>query len=141
MADQWFYTSDGQQVGPVSLLELRELASSGRLQPSDLVWKEGMFQWMPAGQTRGLFAPAAAEEATPPVPQPAAPADPAGEPVAAGAPGAPEPVTPRPRKSPPPPAGLSTGARVAIFGGITAAVLLVVAVVALAIVLNNREGD
>jgi len=55
MADEWFYTNDGQQMGPVSIAGLRELAARGGLQPSDLVWTEGMSTWAPAGDSRGLF--------------------------------------------------------------------------------------
>jgi hypothetical protein len=55
MADEWFYTNDGQQMGPVSIASLRELAARGGLQPSDLVWTEGMSTWAPASASRGLF--------------------------------------------------------------------------------------
>ncbi len=47
-SQEWFYTKDGQRVGPVSLEELQTLAASGGLQPSDMVWKQGMAQWTPA---------------------------------------------------------------------------------------------
>jgi len=69
MAD-WHYTKDGQQHGPVNSGEMRRLAAAGELLPTDLVWKEGMAQWAPASQLKGLFGPAAA---------PAAPASPAPE--------------------------------------------------------------
>ena len=55
MADEWFYTQQGQQQGPVSAGQLKQLAISGRLLPTDLVWKEGMANWVPASSTRGLF--------------------------------------------------------------------------------------
>src|SRR2546421_619086 len=55
MADQWFYTERGQQAGPVSELELRQLAAAGRLQESDLVWREGMPQWSPVTTVPGLL--------------------------------------------------------------------------------------
>jgi hypothetical protein len=64
MAEEWFYTNDGQQMGPVSIAGLRELASKGGLRPSDLVWTEGMSTWAPANATRGLF-PSAAGSSTP----------------------------------------------------------------------------
>ncbi len=42
MGEKWYYSRDGSTVGPVSALELKHLASSGQLGPTDLVWKEGM---------------------------------------------------------------------------------------------------
>src|SRR4051794_24037007 len=54
MAAEWYYTSDRQQMGPVSWTELCQLASSGILKPTDLVWKDGMPDWSRAG-TQGLF--------------------------------------------------------------------------------------
>jgi ABC-type multidrug transport system ATPase subunit/ABC-type multidrug transport system permease subunit len=56
MPSHWFYSTDGKPpVGPVSATELRAVAKAGRLQPTDLVWKEGMAQWILAGQVKGLF--------------------------------------------------------------------------------------
>jgi hypothetical protein len=56
MADQWHYqTRGGKQVGPVSGTELRQLAASGQLSPTDLVWKDGMGAWVPASSIKGLF--------------------------------------------------------------------------------------
>jgi hypothetical protein len=59
--------------------QLQELAASGQLQASDLVWKEGMAEWTPAGSVEGLMpaappgAPAPAPGAPPPMPAAAAP--------------------------------------------------------------------
>jgi hypothetical protein len=55
VADEWFYTQHGQQQGPVAAAQLKQLAVSGKLRPTDLVWKEGMANWVPASATRGLF--------------------------------------------------------------------------------------
>src|SRR4051812_15634803 len=55
MADQWYYTDQGQQMGPVSTEELKRYAASGRLQPGDLVWKDGMPKWVPVSSV-GEFA-------------------------------------------------------------------------------------
>jgi GYF domain 2 len=51
----WHYVHDGRSVGPVSTIELREMAIAGTLQPSDLVWKQGMENWVAAGQVTGLM--------------------------------------------------------------------------------------
>ncbi len=66
MADQWYYSKQGQRVGPVSEAQLQQLVASGQLQPTDLVWKQGMTNWTSASNA-GLF-PCAAESAGPPPP-------------------------------------------------------------------------
>ncbi|HYV38588.1 MAG TPA: DUF4339 domain-containing protein [Gemmataceae bacterium] len=138
MADEWFYANNGQPTGPVTSTALRELAVTGMLKPSDLVWQEGMSQWAPASTTRGLF-PAA----TPPKePSPTAEAIPTVAPrlerpsrrsvddYARGR----RPISQR-RKS-----ALGTGAKVAIIGGIVFALFLVavVGVAIIAIVADSR---
>jgi hypothetical protein len=134
MTDEWYYASNGQQQGPVTTTALRGLLASGSVKSTDLVWREGMSNWAPAAENRELC--------------PGAPAS-TGYPVA---PAAREPVPvarverrydddeprdrwterrPTRRRSPPP--GMSTGAKIAIFGGIAAFLLvgfiLVVAIV------------
>jgi hypothetical protein len=68
----WFYTSNGQQAGPVSADALRQFAAVGRVRASDLVWSEGMASWTPAGQVPGLL-PAMPAGAIAPPPLPARP--------------------------------------------------------------------
>jgi hypothetical protein len=56
MASEWYYTVNGQQAPtPVSASQLRQLAANGQLQPTDLVWQEGMANWVPASSIKGLF--------------------------------------------------------------------------------------
>jgi hypothetical protein len=55
MADVWYYAQKGQQAGPVSSSQLQELAHSGKLLATDLVWKEGLPQWIQATSIKGLF--------------------------------------------------------------------------------------
>src|SRR4051812_28131737 len=55
MPAEWYYTTNKQQMGPVSWAELRELAQRGLLKPHDLVWTEGMAEWVKAVQEEGLF--------------------------------------------------------------------------------------
>lgn len=55
MADQWFYSQEGQQYGPMSTLQIKNLATAGELQPNDLLWKEGLESWIPANRLKGLF--------------------------------------------------------------------------------------
>jgi hypothetical protein len=68
MPDEWYFGKDGRQLGPVSVTALREMAANGQLQPTDLVWTSGMSQWAPAASTRGLFPKAAAAAAPAPLP-------------------------------------------------------------------------
>ena len=51
----WHYAKNGVKFGPVTSTELKRLASSGNLAPSDLVWKDGMNEWRPAIDVQGLF--------------------------------------------------------------------------------------
>lgn len=51
----YFYTQNKQKRGPVSSAQLKQLAVSGQLQPSDQVMKEGSNKWVPAGSVKGLF--------------------------------------------------------------------------------------
>jgi hypothetical protein len=56
MAAEWYYTTNKQQMGPVSWDELRELAEVGILKAHDMVWCEGMDEWVKAINQSGLFA-------------------------------------------------------------------------------------
>lgn len=56
MPNEWHYTLNGQQISaPATSTQLKQLATSGQLKPSDLVWQEGMPDWVPASAVRGLF--------------------------------------------------------------------------------------
>jgi hypothetical protein len=53
---EWFVTHDGKQFGPVSMDDLKFEAERGELNPRlDMVWKNGMEDWIPAGEVEGLF--------------------------------------------------------------------------------------
>jgi hypothetical protein len=65
MPEQWHYSKGNEKLGPVSRNELRTMAADGRLTPNDLVWRDGMSTWKPAGRINGLFPTAAAP---PPLP-------------------------------------------------------------------------
>lgn len=83
--NEWFFAKNGQQNGPVSHDELRQLAQTGGLDAKDLVWNSTMKDWVPAGQVETLFgAPAtasapAADPANPYAPPQSSPTDPAQE--------------------------------------------------------------
>jgi GYF domain 2 len=50
----WFFIRQGRRFGPFLSQELKQLAVSGQLCPSDTVWKEGTANWVLASQVRGL---------------------------------------------------------------------------------------
>jgi hypothetical protein len=64
MAAEWYYTTNKQQMGPVSWEELCQLASKALLKPDDLVWTEGMPEWVKAVRQQGLFQDSAAPAAS-----------------------------------------------------------------------------
>lgn len=51
----YFVGKNGQQTGPFSVEQLREMAASGQLNGTDLVWREGMAEWQPASTLPGVF--------------------------------------------------------------------------------------
>jgi hypothetical protein len=52
----WFYAKNDQQNGPVPFDALVEMARTGQVTGSDLVWSEGMASWQPASSMPGLAA-------------------------------------------------------------------------------------
>src|SRR4051812_49991486 len=59
---------NGQQTGPYSIEQLKSMAASGELSPTDLVWQEGMAGWEPANSLPGVFSSAPAAGAVSPMP-------------------------------------------------------------------------
>jgi hypothetical protein len=47
---EWFISQNGKQSGPVTIVQLRSMRAAGALQPSDLLWKEGMGDWKAAAE-------------------------------------------------------------------------------------------
>src|SRR5215208_6339491 len=98
---QWWYERGGQQMGPVPLAMLQQLAATGQLAPGSMVWSAGMASWARADTIPALSwaaAPAIAT-ATPtpppppfamPSPQPTSPWAPPSATTAAGAVSEPE---------------------------------------------------
>ena len=60
MSQEWYYSVDGGREGPVSAGELKKKADAGAIKATDLVWKDGMADWVPAKSIKGLFAAGAA---------------------------------------------------------------------------------
>jgi hypothetical protein len=72
MAEEWHYSSKGDRHGPVTAGELKRLADGGQLSPTDLVWKEGLANWVVASNVKGLFA---RQASPPPLPAGGVPPD------------------------------------------------------------------
>lgn len=51
---KWWYSKDGQRLGPVPLTVLHDLAASGDLQRDTLVWCEGMGDWLEVQYVKDL---------------------------------------------------------------------------------------
>jgi phage shock protein PspC (stress-responsive transcriptional regulator) len=66
--DKWFYAQNGQKSGPVAGAALKQMAMSGQLSVSDLVWREGMPEWAPASKVKGLFPEGLLASSPPPLP-------------------------------------------------------------------------
>lgn len=94
---QWYYSKNGNQLGPISGDEIKAKLASGEIGATDLVWKDGMADWVPAsqvGELRSLVPPASQvtpptspvgsnpSPYSPPVSTPVAPVGPGGLPVA-----------------------------------------------------------
>src|SRR5262245_7049660 len=56
LAEVWFFSRDNQDYGPFSYAQLEEYALTGQLVPEDLVWKDGMPEWVKADTLDLLFA-------------------------------------------------------------------------------------
>jgi membrane protease subunit (stomatin/prohibitin family) len=52
--DQWYLGAGGQRLGPFGADALAAQVQGGTLTPATLVWKNGMAQWIPAGQVPEL---------------------------------------------------------------------------------------
>ncbi|HEY9248207.1 MAG TPA: DUF4339 domain-containing protein, partial [Rariglobus sp.] len=42
---QWYYSIDGQRLGPVPHAELERLIQAGTITGDALIWRQGMDQW------------------------------------------------------------------------------------------------
>ena len=74
----WYYAAQGQQQGPISEDELRDLIARSVVTADTLLWSDGMAGWEKAGRIPGLMS------GVPEIP-PAAPAFAIGGPASAGA--------------------------------------------------------
>jgi hypothetical protein len=52
---RWWYRKNGSETGPIDETTLQQTLASGNLGPDDIIWAEGMPQWLPARQVPGLL--------------------------------------------------------------------------------------
>ena len=70
----WFYAKNGSQQGPVDTEALKAMLARGEVSPSDLIWRDGMNDWTPAGRVAEIATAATASPSldaapyTPPAP-------------------------------------------------------------------------
>jgi hypothetical protein len=55
MSQEWHYAHGGVQKGPVTEPQLKALIALGQLLPNELVWRDGLAEWVKAGTVRELF--------------------------------------------------------------------------------------
>ncbi|HEX3151137.1 MAG TPA: DUF4339 domain-containing protein [Gemmataceae bacterium] len=55
MNADWFYSVGDTRQGPVTEDALKQLVADGRLQPTDLVWRDGMPDWVEARTIPAFF--------------------------------------------------------------------------------------
>lgn len=55
MTGNWFVGRNGKQDGPYSWTQLRQFVEQGRVVATDLVWREGMPDWVAASSIKELF--------------------------------------------------------------------------------------
>lgn len=73
----WFYAdSNKQQQGPITFGEIQQLAAKATIQPSTLIWKQGMESWTAASKIEGVFSNPETQTAGPPTPIPVIPSNP-----------------------------------------------------------------
>lgn len=73
MNAEWYYVHEGIRRGPIGGAGLAELAESGGLAGTDLVWRDGLAQWVPAGALNDLLTMPPVSKAPPPLPADVAP--------------------------------------------------------------------
>lgn len=50
----WYFMQGGQQTGPISDADFRQMIASGQVNALTMIWKEGMANWVQAGSVPEL---------------------------------------------------------------------------------------
>jgi hypothetical protein len=62
----WWYAKGDKRCGPYTAAELKVLVADGQLAPNDMVWREGLANWLQVSSVLGLISSSASESALPP---------------------------------------------------------------------------
>jgi hypothetical protein len=65
MSANWYHSKNGAPVGPVAFEHLQQLARAGQLYGTDMVWNEGMPDWVTAETVPGLMPQAGTVQPSP----------------------------------------------------------------------------
>lgn len=80
---QWYIAREGKQHGPLTDIEMRTFVAHSYLRMTDLIWRPGMAEWLPAPQVfPAVFQAPAPAAPPPPAAAPQAPASAAAVPAA-----------------------------------------------------------
>lgn len=74
----WWYAKGDQKFGPFSAPQLKEIAGKGTIELTDLIWKEGLPNWIVASSVKGLI-PVKVPAAPPPLPVTTKPSTPVSD--------------------------------------------------------------
>lgn len=51
---EWYYTQDGQQIGPINDSAFRSLQAAGVIRQDTLVWRDGLTEWQTLASLRNI---------------------------------------------------------------------------------------
>jgi hypothetical protein len=63
---EWYYAEAGERKGPVSEDQLRQMVAEGRLKATDMIWKNGIPNWIPLDEV--IFLAPSNPNSPPPIP-------------------------------------------------------------------------
>src|SRR5436853_120322 len=70
--DNWCIARDKKKLGPYTTAQMKQMAESSQILPSDMVLQDGSGQWKPASQVQEFF-PASVSASPPPLLPPPVP--------------------------------------------------------------------
>jgi hypothetical protein len=73
MTDKWYFARGAEEFGPYTAAQLKELGSAGKVEATDVVWKEGMDRRVPAIKVKNLLSAVLATEGAAEEEEPEAP--------------------------------------------------------------------
>ena len=66
MPDSWYVVKNGNRRGPFTSAQVRQMVATGELKPTDMLWKDGMANWIQASSVTELFAAIQPDDGMPP---------------------------------------------------------------------------